>query len=119
MISIIFTVLFAILIAIFAVQNRNFVDIRFGSYLLSGVPLYLVVLITILLTLIFSAILYFINSVFTSIAFWGRERSFKKHENEERRENEMLEKRVHDLEAENARLKEQKESVVRRPVFSS
>lgn len=117
MVSIIFTVLFAILIAIFAVQNRNFVDIRFGSFLLTGIPLYLVVLVTILLTLIFSAILYLVNSLTTSVMLWGRERS-EKHDHDVEGERDRLAHRVNELEAENTRLKERKETTFRKPMFS-
>lgn len=114
MLSLILAVAFAILVATFAVQNRNFVDVRFGTYLLTGVPVYLLVLLSILSTLLFAGILFLANNVSSFFTIHGKEHSIK----ERSHENEKLVQRVHDLEVENAKLKEQPvANPQRRPYF--
>ncbi len=115
MLSLIASVLFGIVVAIFAVQNRGFVDIHFGGYGIAGVPLYLVVLGTVLVTLLFAAILYFVHSVSSSFALMGKSSSLRKMYEE----NKRLTVRVKDLELENARLKGQERVNARKPVFTS
>ena len=115
MLSLIASVVFGIVVAIFAVQNRGFVDIHFGGYGISGVPLYLLVLGTVLVTIIFAAILYFVHSVSSSFALMGKSSSLRKMYDE----NKRLTSKVKDLEVENARLKGQEQTTVRKPVFTS
>lgn len=101
MLTLIITVAFGILIAIFAVQNRNLIDIRFGTYVITGMPVYLVILASVLLTLIFSGILFVINNISTFFTLHRNDNS-KKVDNE----NVRLNQKINDLEKENAKLKE-------------
>lgn len=116
MLTLIFSVVFGILIATFAVQNRNLVDLRFGSYLISGVPVYLVVLLAILLTLVFTGILYLIHSVSSSFTLFGKDNAIRR----EHQEREKLAQQVHALEEENQRLKHRQtaDPTAGRSVFS-
>lgn len=111
MLALIASVLFGIVVAVFAVQNRGFVDIHFGGYAISGVPLYLVVLGTVLVTLIFAGIIYFVHSLSSSFTMIGKNSSLKRM-NEE---NKKLTGKVKDLEVENAKLKVED----RKPLFTS
>lgn len=105
MLELIATVIFAILIAFFAIQNSVPVNIHLNSYNLVGIPLYLVVLVSVLVTLLFSWIIFLVNSLSSSFAILGKNNSIK----DVKRRNLDLAKKVHDLEIENAKLKGQTE----------
>ena len=62
MLELIATVIFAILIAFFAIQNSVPVNIHLNSYNLAGIPLYLVVLGSVLVTLLFSVFSLVMNA---------------------------------------------------------
>lgn len=114
MLSLIFTVIFAIFIAYFAVQNRNLVDLRFGTYLISGVPIYLVVLGSILVSLLFAGIIVLVNTVFSTFTLLGRNNTIRRTASE----NEKLELKLQELEAENEKLKEHPmEPAQKKPFF--
>lgn len=94
------TIIFAGIIAFFATQNSGPVDIRLSSFQLTGVPLYWVVLGSVLVTLVFSWIMFVINSISNSFALHGRDNMVKRLKDE----NINLEKKVRFLELEHAKL---------------
>lgn len=102
------TIIFAGVIAYFATQNAVPVDLRMSTYSISQIPLYWVVLGSVLLTLVFSWIMLLIDSISSSFALHGRDNVVKKL----KQENQDLVKKVHQLEVENARAqgKQSKES---------
>ncbi len=93
------TIIFAGVIAFFATQNAGPVDLHMSSYHISQIPLYWVVLGSVLLTLIFSWIMLLIDSISSSFALHGRDNAVKQL----KKENQDLFKKVHQLEVENAR----------------
>lgn len=101
MLELIITIIFGIAIAFFAIQNGGLVTIHLSSYNIPGIPLYLVVLGTVLLTLIFSWIIFLVNSVGNAFVMRGKNNTLKQEE----RSNRELKKKVHELEIENAKLK--------------
>ncbi len=93
------TIIFAAVIAFFATQNAGPVDLHMSSYRISQIPLYWVVLGSVLLTLIFSWIMLLIDSISSSFALHGRNNAVKQL----KKDNENLVKKIHQLEIENAR----------------
>lgn len=101
MILLILTMLFSLLGAVFATQNTQVIQVNVGMYTYQGVPVYLVVLISILIGILFSCVVYYVNIFSSSLALRGRDlaiRDIKGH-------NTDLSKRLHQLEVENAELK--------------
>lgn len=101
MVLIILTTIFAILGAVFATQNTTQVAISLGMYHYSHVPLYLVVLISILVGVILSCIAYYVTLLTASLAIRGKESALT----DVKRENMDLAKRLHQTEVQNAELK--------------
>lgn len=93
------TIIFASVIAFFATQNAGPVDLRLSTLQLTGIPLYWIVLGSVLITLVFSWIMLLIDSISSSFALHGRDNAVKKL----KKDNEVLVKKVHQLEVENAR----------------
>ena len=85
------------------VSKFNFmpVSVNFGMYVVDNIPLYYVIVGSLLFGLILSYLVYLINSISTSFAFRGKNNEIKKNKNE------VLEltKRVHQLELEKEKLK--------------
>jgi uncharacterized integral membrane protein len=100
MLAIIFTVLFSVLVAYFATQNTTTVTLHFVSYSLTGIPIYLLVLASLLGGLLFAWILHLLNSISSSFALRGKNKTIKKG----KVENLELTKKVHQLEIENTKL---------------
>lgn len=100
MVTIIFTVLFSVLVAYFTIQNTGHITLHFASYTWSGVPIYLVILGSLLVGLLFAWILHLLTAISSSLTIKGKNDSLK----EIKRENIALTKKVHQLELENAKL---------------
>lgn len=94
-------VVLAILFAIFATQNTMPVTIWFFDYTVPYVPVYMVVLSSILLGLLLSWIITFTQSVVSGFKIRGKENRIRSYE----KEVADLTRRVHNLELENTRLK--------------
>lgn len=94
-----------IIIALFAVyiSRYNFtpVTVNLGFYTFSNIPLFFVIIGSLLIGLALSYLIYLIRSISTSFAFRGKNKEIKK------KKDEVLEltKRVHQLELENEKLK--------------
>lgn len=100
------TVVFGILFAFFATQNTSFVNIRFGQYLLTGMPIYLVVLMSLLVGLFIASIFSFFGWASSSLRIAGRDYRIRNDE-----------KAISDLKENLQKLKEENE-VLREQVLS-
>jgi len=100
--AIILAVFVGLGLAYFATQNTNLTSLYFGSYIVSNIPLYLVIIGTLLLGLLLAWIFSLVNSLTSKITLHGKENKIK----EEERTIAELTKEIHQLELENTRLKE-------------
>jgi len=90
-------------IAYFGMQNISPVTIRLNEeFVWNDVPLYLVIVGSLFVGLFMAWILYFARSVSSTLTIYGKDRAMKKAKHTVA----DLEQRVHELEAENARLKD-------------
>ncbi|OGK57063.1 hypothetical protein A3J15_01965 [Candidatus Roizmanbacteria bacterium RIFCSPLOWO2_02_FULL_38_10] len=95
--------LFGIIAAIFATQNSINVSIMLFGYSIKAIPLYLIVSGSILIGLLLSFIISFVNSISTSFRLHGKDVKIK----ETKKTVIDLTKRNRELELEIAKLKEQ------------
>ncbi|OGK15460.1 hypothetical protein A2862_01575 [Candidatus Roizmanbacteria bacterium RIFCSPHIGHO2_01_FULL_38_41] len=100
--TLILVVLSGILAALFATQNTDPVSIIVASYTLNDIPMYLIVLGSLLLGLLLSSIISLVNSISSSFTLHGKDAKIK----ETKKTLVELTKQIHQLELENARLKE-------------
>lgn len=105
MLAVIFTIIFAIAVAYFAVQNTAAVTINTPGYN-HAVPVYLVVLLSLLVGFIFAWILHLMNAFASLFAFRGKDNAIKKGN----KVNTELTNKVRNLEVENAKLETEKKS---------
>lgn len=100
---IIFLVVGSILVYI---SKFNFlpVSVNLGVYVLNDIPLFYVIIGSLLIGIILSYVLYLVHSISTSFKLRGKNKEIKKDKDE------VLEltKRVHQLELENEKLKHSK-----------
>jgi hypothetical protein len=77
------------------------VSVNFGAYIISDIPLFYVIVGSLLFGLILSYLVYLVNSISTIFSFRGKNNEIKI------KKDEVLEltKRVHQLELENEKLK--------------
>lgn len=100
MLLIFLSMIFGLAIGYFATQNTWPVTIQFGELVLQNVPLYMIAVGSLILGLLIGVIFYLARSVST-LRFVGKD-----HETERARRTVIeLEHKVHALEAENARLR--------------
>lgn len=85
------------------ISKFNFipVSINLGLYTFSDIPLFYVIIGSLVLGLVLSYVVYLVHSISTSFAFRGKNKEIKKNKDE------VLEltKRVHQLELENEKIK--------------
>ena len=101
MLVLLVAVISGIAIAYFGMQNVSPVTIRLNEYVWNDVPLYLVIVGSLFVGLFMAWILYFARSVSSTLTIYGKDRAIKKSKHTVAE----LEQRVHELEAENTRLK--------------
>lgn len=95
-------VLFGILASVFAIQNSSSASITLLGYPLREVPLYLIVSGSLLIGLLLSSIVSFVNSIFTSFKMHGKNVKIK----ESKETVNELAKRNRELELEIVKLRE-------------
>lgn len=95
------TVVLGVAFALFAVQNTVPASLRFGAYILEGIPIYLVVLIPLLLGLIVSFFIYLARDLSASLTINEQKDKIK---NLKKHLADAL-KKDHKLELENTKLK--------------
>lgn len=103
MFAVIITIIFAIGVAFFATQNTTSVTIHIYQYA-RPVPLYLVVLVSILVGFILAWILHLLDAFASLFALRGKDTVIKR----EKKENIELTNKVHSLEVEKSQLEKEK-----------
>ncbi len=101
MFALIVLVVFGIGVAFFATQNTQTVSVVVGNYSWTGIPLYLIVLGSMLLGFVVNWIINIVNGISSAIKVHGKESTIK----DANKQIAELTKRVHQLELENERLK--------------
>ena len=110
MISLIVAILFGLSITYFAFQNAVGVPVTFAGYQLTGVPLYLVAIFSVLAGITMA---WFISAI-EGISHYRSIRRKDSLIHNDQKEIAALQEKVHDLEAENARLREDRGVLVDR-----
>ena len=105
MLAVIITLIFAIGVAFFATQNTASVVIHVSQYSRS-VPLYFVVLVSILVGFVLAWILHLLDAFTSLFTLWSKDNVIKK----EKKVNSELTKKVTELEVEKAKLETEKKS---------
>ncbi|HYM65241.1 MAG TPA: hypothetical protein VES68_02045 [Candidatus Sulfotelmatobacter sp.] len=101
MLALIILIVFGLGTAYFATQNTGLVHIILGNYLIQGVPLYVIVVGSILLGVFISWLVNIVDSFSSTRVIYGKDTALKKaHETIEE-----LREETHSLEMENAHLK--------------
>lgn len=100
MFALILMTLFGLGVAYFATQNTNTITLHMAHYY-SSIPLYAVVVGSILLGIFISWLISLVNAISTSLELRGKNSALKNSA----RAIDRLEERVHELEVENASLK--------------
>lgn len=101
MFTLIVLVVFGIGVAFFATQNTQTISITLANYPMTGIPLYFIVLGSLLLGFVVSWITNLINVISSALKIHGKESTIK----DANKQISELTKRVHQLELENERLK--------------
>lgn len=101
MFTLIVLVVFGIGVAFFATQNTQTISITLANYPMTGIPLYLIVLGSLLLGFVVSWITNLIDVISSALKIHGKESTIK----DANKQISELTKRVHQLELENERLK--------------
>lgn len=96
----IFFIAFAMLVGYFSTQNTQTVIIHFYQYTLHNIPIYIIVLFSFLMGIIFFSISYTLD-LFSSMLTLSRVKTKLKNTKEE---NIRVTKKIHELQVENARL---------------
>jgi uncharacterized membrane protein len=97
-------ILFLVVGAIMAYLSQNnfiLVTLHLGKYVFSGIPLFYVIIGSFLTGLVLAYLIYLVNSIFTAFTMHGKDNKIKQTKSEVVN----LTKRIHQLELENERLK--------------
>jgi uncharacterized integral membrane protein len=111
MLALLIAVVFGLAVGYFATQNTTPVTIRLAEYAIEEVPLYVVIVGSLLVGLFIAWILYIARAVSSTITIYGKDSEVKKA----RQAAADLGHRVQELEVENARLKTKNASPVDEP----
>src|SRR3972149_11368006 len=84
-----------------AQNNLTPVTLRLGSYIFSGIPLFYIIIGSLLTGLGLAYLSYLVSSIFTGFTIRGKDNKIKQGKSE----NIDLTKQIHQLELENERLK--------------
>ena len=101
MLALFLFVVFGLGMALFATQNTGLVHLTIGGFLFSGIPIYVIVLASLLVGILVSWLISLVNSFSTSFTIHGKESQIRRaqHTIEELRQDKTA------LEKENIRLK--------------
>jgi cell shape-determining protein MreC len=101
MFSVILLVIIAIAFGFFSTQNSIPIPVTFGDLVVSDVPLYIVLGVTLLIGLLFSWVISLANSMLFSMNLRKKDHTIT----DVTKDNEKLNQRLIDLEMENTRLR--------------
>ena len=97
---ILFLVVGAIMVYL-AQNNLMLVTLHLGKYVFSGIPLFYIIIGSLLTGLVLAYLVYLVNSIFTAFTMHGKDNKIKQTKSEVV----DLTKQIHQLELENERLK--------------
>lgn len=106
MTTLISIVLFGIIISYLSIQNTALVTLRVAGYSFDNMPLYLVILGSLLSGFLIAGVLSSINSMFSAFKIMGKNNAIISSQ----KEIEDLKEKIHQLELENTQLKAPKTS---------
>ena len=89
-----------------AQNNLMLVSLRLGPYIFSDIPLFYIIIGSLLTGLCMAYLIYLVNSVFTALVMHGKDKTIKQTKDEINN----LTKRIHQLELENEKLKNNSDS---------
>ena len=114
MLSLIVLFLFGLGVAFFALQNTAGVMVNFGNMHIAGMPLFAVVVGSILFGLFISWMISLIDGVFSAVSMHGKNATIHDYQKTVNR----LQERIHNLEIDNAKLQGEREEpeVIQEPV---
>ncbi len=101
MLALIILIVFGLGTAYFATQNTGVVHITIGNYLIQRIPIYVIVVGSILLGIFISWLISIVDSISSRITIYGKDSAIK----EAYKTIETLKEENHNLEVENARLR--------------
>lgn len=101
MITIVLIVVFGVLFSVFATQNTGTINLIFGNYTVTDIPIYIVILMSIGLGVLIVAIYHLLHSLSIYFLLGGQEKEIK----DARKQLTELTREVHKLEIENTKLK--------------
>jgi uncharacterized integral membrane protein len=101
MLSLIIILIVGSIIAYLSLQNTMLVSLNFLDYTIPNLPLYYVIIGSMLIGLLLSYTIHLIHSFFTTLTIHSKDKKIM----QERKEVAELTKRIHKLELENATLK--------------
>ncbi|HEX7042848.1 MAG TPA: LapA family protein [Patescibacteria group bacterium] len=103
MLALFILIIFGLGLAYFATQNTGIVHILFGSYVLAGVPLYLIVIGSMLFGIFVSWLISMVDSVSSFMVLYGKDAALKRSQSvidKLKKENAALSKELEDLKEE-------------------
>jgi uncharacterized integral membrane protein len=103
-ITLISLVLFGIIVSYLAIQNTSLVVLNFAGYSFSNIPLYLVILLSLLVGFLVAGVLSSINSMFSAFKIMGKNNAISSSH----KEVESQKEKIHELELTIAELKASK-----------
>lgn len=106
MFALILLIIFGLGVAFFATQNTGLVHIVIANYLITGVPLYIIVVGSLLLGVFISWLVSLVDWLSSTIALRWKDAQTNRSD----KRMQELQQQVYDLEVENARLKGEKET---------
>lgn len=101
MLILILLLVIGVVMAYLAQNNLMLVTLHLGSYVFSGLPLFYVIVGSLLVGLVLAYLIYFVNSIFAAFTMHGKDNKIKQSNSE----IVDLTKQIHQLELENERLK--------------
>lgn len=101
MLILILLLVFGVIMVYLAQYNLALVTLRFGTYEFSNIPLFYIIICSILIGLGLAYLIYLFNSIFAAFSMRGKDNKIK----EGKSEIVDLTKQIHQLELENERLK--------------
>ncbi len=100
MVRVIIAIVLSLLVAYFAIQNTQHVDVTLAGYPVTDTPMYIIVIGSVLFGLVIGLIFYLLHAVSSSFSMRGKDKELK----EAQKTITDLTKRIHELELENAKL---------------
>lgn len=102
MLALILLIIFGLGTALFATQNTGMVHITIANYLMNGIPMYVVVICSLLLGVFISWLVSLVDSISSTFTMYGKDSEIKKAH----KTIDNLREEIHDLQGGNNHAKE-------------